>query len=1479
MAIGIVKKWAAGVNPGGHGGGHKVHADVQAAAGKNIAEWEKDKADAHTHGETKTTMLDSEALELARDYERHGAHGTVHVRAYYSHRLMSHLRNVHGVTEDIGNDPEWHREVHVEDHEDMLATGTPSHHHLPEEDQAWMPIARVRPGSLGHLQSATRVADRHLHPLTATPNLDQVLGLAGGSPAAWPSGKPYDASFLPKPGKTPGDRTDLKQGDQRRPAGGAVASAPGTKPVTAYGHLMQAPSQTVSAGPPLPPGVSLPDPKEFEALASKIKDGPDRPLAESARTHLTTAAGKLRAEDKQGTLALLRIVQTDLHALYRKTVAANRPNEAQVFSEKGFAGSVPPAAQSSARAEMFASQDQMREYRTQVTTVAQWVDRFRRSYFHGQYQGVAEGRFTGGSGGVALAGPLGEDAGKDQVKHPAGPKATKPQAHYRATDSDTKRCGTCSKLRVNPPDFESHSCIAVAGDIDPKKVCDYFVLNPDATSHALVKMARGYDRVEHGRLEHVSPYEGKQPFKFYHGTREEFAPGQVLSDKRRYYTPHRALAGNYSAGSTARSGRGERHVYEVEPVEGHEIDPEYGDSGYGWMARKIRVVREVSHAGTDEPGDVMPSRAALRKAVRKAAASTAAKLTEAQVTNALVKMARGYDRVEHGRLEHVSPYTESNRRKLEAAVKSGQFSVSRGPVSAPLPRPAEPARKAPDDTHKTACHDCQTETAPWRFGGAAPSEDFVVHDNVWKAGGLGSNGGRLCVGCLEKRIGRRLNPSDFPYDAKRGTPALNAPGLEVIKQRYPGFHRTARLEDRMGLAEHHVLTDAQVTNALLALTEVDPYKRIEHGRVVLVKGYETAHRQGHFWDSHGVKHWGWYGAAGVLPTHTDEHGVQRFLIQKRAGGVQHSGTWSTAGGAIDIDPKTGVPETPQVAAQREAEEEFGDKIPHMTPTHVDTAHFGDPGTAGHWQYHTVHLEAPEMFKPSGKASHGFESGGHAWVTAQEMGEYPLHPNFAEYATSKLGVFLNPDKQAPDKPKWEPPSPPDTDFRKGDVVEYFHKGQGLDKNVPATVEKVPDWQFPTYLVQPHLKNKAGKYIKAIELHRKHIVTDPSQFGHPPLEIPKPEVAKYEPKSPPPPGPEGMGKPREPGKIRQGDDVKWTDGNGKERTGRVSYVHSDGAVDVSKPYVAPKGGGYGSGGNVVSHGLGYAVTVNTGKSSGFVPPGGPTPNPEAYAAGAGLAGEPVVKGERVVHDKMGLGTAKGKQASDGYVHILFDSGQTAYINVKSGALRRDTTGAAAPEKTSEPANTPGAYGMNDRVVHRTPQGEVKHGIVAGIGPGSKGGPAVHDVNWDDGTQSAHSAARLSPEASAVPEHGFALGDKVTWVDRDSGEKMFGHISHASSGVVTARSDDHEDVEYNIKTGDFGKFNLAHQAPPAPKAAPAGKKPKFAEGDSVKRRSFSGNDWETGKITGHDVARSALGYPVHEVEFAHGTYKVPESVLKKA
>jgi hypothetical protein len=58
VAVGVVRKWSQGVNPGGwktkSGKGKRTHPDVQAAASKNMAEWEEKRARAHAqHRETE----------------------------------------------------------------------------------------------------------------------------------------------------------------------------------------------------------------------------------------------------------------------------------------------------------------------------------------------------------------------------------------------------------------------------------------------------------------------------------------------------------------------------------------------------------------------------------------------------------------------------------------------------------------------------------------------------------------------------------------------------------------------------------------------------------------------------------------------------------------------------------------------------------------------------------------------------------------------------------------------------------------------------------------------------------------------------------------------------------------------------------------------------------------------------------------------------------------------------------------------------------------------------------------------------------------------------------------------------------------------------------------------------------------------------------------------------------------------------------
>jgi hypothetical protein len=62
------------------------------------------------------------------------------------------------------------------------------------------------------------------------------------------------------------------------------------------------------------------------------------------------------------------------------------------------------------------------------------------------------------------------------------------------------------------------------------------------------------------------------------------------------------------------------------------------------------------------------------------------------------------------------------------------------------------------------------------------SEVYTVQDAVWKKAGMEPYGGCLCIPCLEKRIGRKLKPKDFPEHP------FNNPALPC----------TERLRDRRG---------------------------------------------------------------------------------------------------------------------------------------------------------------------------------------------------------------------------------------------------------------------------------------------------------------------------------------------------------------------------------------------------------------------------------------------------------------------------------------------------------------------------------------------------------------------------------------------------------------------------------------------------------------------------------------------------------
>jgi hypothetical protein len=88
------------------------------------------------------------------------------------------------------------------------------------------------------------------------------------------------------------------------------------------------------------------------------------------------------------------------------------------------------------------------------------------------------------------------------------------------------------------------------------------------------------------------------------------------------------------------------------------------------------------------------------------------------------------------------------------------------------------AAPEPDTWSPYVCRDCATNT--FRDG-----EFFQLKDDIWGLTGLAPDGGMLCVGCVEARIGRKLAAADF-VDGPPNT--------------WGRLYRSDRLQDRMAPA-------------------------------------------------------------------------------------------------------------------------------------------------------------------------------------------------------------------------------------------------------------------------------------------------------------------------------------------------------------------------------------------------------------------------------------------------------------------------------------------------------------------------------------------------------------------------------------------------------------------------------------------------------------------------------------------------------
>jgi 8-oxo-dGTP pyrophosphatase MutT (NUDIX family) len=149
----------------------------------------------------------------------------------------------------------------------------------------------------------------------------------------------------------------------------------------------------------------------------------------------------------------------------------------------------------------------------------------------------------------------------------------------------------------------------------------------------------------------------------------------------------------------------------------------------------------------------------------------------------------------------------------------------------------------------------------------------------------------------------------------------------------------------------------------------------------------------------GHRHWGLFGAAGVLVyvPHPADQAQSLVLLQRRARWAHQGGTWALPGGAMDSA------ETPAEAALREADEECMLDPKLVVPRGMYSDEHGG------WAYHTVLAQAAE---PLRVVSDSYESDEAVWLPAGEIDGLDLHPGFAaswpvlREALAPLTVFVD-----------------------------------------------------------------------------------------------------------------------------------------------------------------------------------------------------------------------------------------------------------------------------------------------------------------------------------------------------------------------------------------------------------------------------------------------------------------------------------------
>lgn len=131
---------------------------------------------------------------------------------------------------------------------------------------------------------------------------------------------------------------------------------------------------------------------------------------------------------------------------------------------------------------------------------------------------------------------------------------------------------------------------------------------------------------------------------------------------------------------------------------------------------------------------------------------------------------------------------------------------------------------------------------------------------------------------------------------------------------------------------------------------------------------------GWVWCELGHRHWGRFGAAGVLVTDGDQ-----VLLQHRAAWTHEGDSWAVPGGARDSH------EAPLAAALREAAEETSLDATTITPygSWVDDH--------GGWSYTTI---VARIAQPTDVRPANAESTALRWWPIADVADLPLHHGFA-----------------------------------------------------------------------------------------------------------------------------------------------------------------------------------------------------------------------------------------------------------------------------------------------------------------------------------------------------------------------------------------------------------------------------------------------------------------------------------------------------